>query len=367
MPCRAATTEITNYQKGKNMNLQTETPSISELQNQVITLLQNISNILQISNRLLKSSPSETKYNKFYQEVDYANENVAKLSLKMAIVAPMKAGKSTIINAIAGQDLLPSRNAAMTTIPTEIILDSQLSEPRLELPLKFLKVFQETFINLQHRIRELGTEKISEIIKQYPHLTHLLEQIKANHWGFFVQPTTTGKEEITQILTGLNDTVRLAALIAPESDPLRKIIDVPCIITPFLQSISPLQTSEIGNLIIIDTPGPNEAGENLQLRGVVEQELQKSTIVLVVLDFTQLKTEAAERVKQDVQKVIDLRGKENLYVLINKVDQRRDADMTTAQVKQFVAAEFGIGNDTDMNKVFEIAARGAFVSANFLA
>jgi len=32
-------------------------------------------------------------------------------------VAPTSAGKSTIINAIAGQDLLPSRNDAMTVLP----------------------------------------------------------------------------------------------------------------------------------------------------------------------------------------------------------------------------------------------------------
>ncbi|URR36593.1 dynamin family protein [Thermosynechococcus sp. HN-54] len=41
----------------------------------------------------------------------------------MAVVAPIKAGKSTIINAIVGQPLLPARNTAMTAIATEIILD----------------------------------------------------------------------------------------------------------------------------------------------------------------------------------------------------------------------------------------------------
>ena len=121
----------------------------------------------------------------------------------------------------------------------------------------------------------------------------------------------------------------------------------------------------LGNLVIVDTPGPNEAGENLRLSAVVEEQLRQSSIVLIVLDFTQLKTKAAEEVKKEVQKVIKLRGKENLYVLINKVDQRTESDLTPEQVKQFVAAEFGIGNAGE-NRVFEIAARSAFCATNFM-
>jgi hypothetical protein len=89
-------------------------------------------------------------------------------------------------------------------------------------------------------------------------------------------------------------------------------------------------------------------------------------LVLIVLDFTQLRTEAAQQVKKDVERVIQLRGKENLYVLINKVDQRTEGDMTPEQVRQFVAAEFGIGDSSETDRVFEIAARWAFCATNFL-
>jgi len=89
-------------------------------------------------------------------------------------------------------------------------------------------------------------------------------------------------------------------------------------------------------------------------------------MVLIVLDFTQLKTEAAEKVKKDVQQVINLRGKDNLYVLINKVDQRRESDMTPEQVRQFVAAELGLGDARDTSRVFEVSARRAFAAANFM-
>ncbi|KAF3889758.1 MULTISPECIES: hypothetical protein [Nostocales] len=87
---------------------------------------------------------------------------------------------------------------------------------------------------------------------------------------------------------------------------------------------------------------------------------------MIVLDFTQLKTEASEKVKKEVQKIIKLRGVETLYELINKVDRRREGDMSTEQVKQFVAAEFGIGEASERERVFETSARRAFTSANFL-
>jgi ABC-type thiamine transport system ATPase subunit len=49
----------------------------------------------------------------------------------MTIVAPTSAGKSTVINAIAGQDLLPRRNDPMTVLPTEIVFSREVENPKL--------------------------------------------------------------------------------------------------------------------------------------------------------------------------------------------------------------------------------------------
>lgn len=348
------------------MNSEFPKPNVKDLQSDVIELLKDIDALMGRASCALTSDPMGKKYGEFQKDVNQAIENVTKLQLRMAVVAPMKAGKSTITNAVVGQDILPSRNAAMTTLPTEIVLNSQLTQPILTLSPEILSVFQETFLTLQQIIQELGPEGMQKKIEQYPHLTELSQSIAAGIWEILITPKISGRDNIVKALTGLNDIVRLCSLIAPNSDPLRKLRDVPCIETPFWRSKNSENSEQLGNLVIIDTPGPNEAGENLKLRGVVEEELNKSSIVLIVLDFTQLKTEAAEKVKKDVKKVSDLRGKENLYVLINKVDQRRDGDMTPEQVRQFVAAEFGIGSVEDTDRVFEIAARRAFVAANFI-
>lgn len=345
------------------MIAETLKPNVQDLQKDVIDLLDKISSLMHRASTALKSDSTDNKYEKFQQEVTQEVDKVKNLKLRMAIVAPMKAGKSTIINAIIGQNILPSRNAAMTTLPTEVVFNAELTEPTLTLSAEILSVFQETHLALQRKIQRLGNEGCTEKIAQYPHLVDLVQEIKDT--VFPTHAITTGHEEIIKTLTRLNDIIRLCSLIEPSKDPLGQLIDVPCIETPFWRSQKTNQSEMLGNLVIVDTPGPNEAGENCRLAAVVEEQLRQSSIVLIVLDFTQLKTQAAEEVKKEVEKVIKLRSKENLYVLINKVDQRTERDMTPEQVRQFVAAEFGIGN-TGENRVFEIAARRAFCATNFL-
>lgn len=347
------------------MDSQTLKPNVQELQSDVIDLLEQISLLMNRASTALSSDVASQKYAEFEQQVKQEVEKVKNLELRMAIVAPMKAGKSTITNAIIGQDILPSRNSAMTTLPTEIIFDAGLQEPILTLSPEIVTVFQETLLALRKQINEMGLEKSQEKLAQYPHL-QVMPKLIQKALVESVPHKSEGRKNIALTLTSLNDIVRLCSILYPSIDPLQSLTEVPRIRTPFWLSQTNQQSDTLGKLVIVDTPGPNEAGENLRLQDVVAKQLRKSSMVLIVLDFTQLKNEAAEKVKKDVQRVIYLRGKESLYVLINKVDQRRDGDMKPEQVQQFVAAEFGIGNVGDINRVFEISARRAFTSANFL-
>ncbi|HEY9604917.1 MAG TPA: dynamin family protein [Allocoleopsis sp.] len=336
-------------------------PNVQDLQRDVIELLKNISALLGRASTALGSDSAGKKYGELQQEINEVATNVKDLALRMAIVAPMKAGKSTIINAIIGQDILPTRNAAMTTLPTEIVFNTELSEPILILSSQILAVFQETLLTLKSKLDTLEDRGRSKIA-QYPHLTKLLEKIQAR--GVVSIPSeTVGRSEIIQTLTDLNDIIRLCSVIEPLADPLQSLLEVPRIYTPFWRSQTIEQSNQLGNLVIIDTPGPNEAGENLRLVNIVYEQLKKSSLVLIILDFTQLKTEAAEKVKKDVQQVVKLRGIENLYVLVNKIDQRRDGDITPDQVREFVAAELSLEHQ---DRVFEVAARWAFTATNFM-
>ena len=340
-------------------------PNVQELQKDVIELLEQISALMgSASTQLWSPDGTENKYEKYREQIANEARKVQNLELRMAITAPMKAGKSTIINAIVGQELLTSRNAAMTTLPTEIVFNTELKEPILKLSATIVSSFQETWLVLKCKIEEFGIDRIQERIAQYPHLIELLKEIH-DKVEFPIRGKTDGRDEILKTLASLNDIIRLCSKIAPTADPLRSLTDVPRIETPLWRSQATAQPQIFGNLVIVDTPGPNEAGENLRLAAVVEEQLQKSSLVLIVLDYTQLKTKAAEDVKEEVQKVIQIRGKENLYVLVNKIDQRTDSDMTSEQVRQFVAAEFGVGDSGNTDRVFEISARRAFYATNF--
>jgi GTPase SAR1 family protein len=270
-------------------------PNVQDLQRDVIELLWQISVLMGRASTALSSDSAGNKYGELQQEVADAARNVENLALRMAIVAPMKAGKSTIINAIVGQELLPSRNAAMTTLPTEIILTLN-EEPILTLSPQILTVFQETLLALKRKITALEGQA-REKIAQYPHLASLLERIQAMV-VVSIPAKIAGREQIVKTLADLNDIIRLCSVLDPLTDPLGSIMEIPRIYTPFLRSETTEQSNKLGNLVIIDTPGPNEAGENLRLTTVVYEELKKSSLVLIVLDFTQLKNEAAEQVKR---------------------------------------------------------------------
>lgn len=340
--------------------------SIQGLQQDAIALLGQIEGLMARASQLLSSDASGEKYAEFQSEIVNAKQNVDSLELVMAIVAPMKAGKSTIINAIVGQDILPSRASAMTTLPTEILLRDRAGEPTLKLDKNTLLCLKNTLSLLQNKIVQRPEEWVAQRMEKYPHLIDLIPKIRD---GLLFHSETRGLKEIKETLTGLNDIVRVCSVLDPFVDPLNKeTFNIPCLDTPFRKVTETPQSRLLGNLVIVDTPGPNEAGENLKLCAVVEEQLRRSSMVLVVLDFTQLNNKAAEEIKRQVQPVVRLLGKENLYVLVNKVDQRTEQDpMTPEKVRQFVLADLGLGESNDGDRIFEVAARRAFCAANFLS
>lgn len=332
------------------------------LQQDVIQLLDEINLLIDNTHSDL-DDVSKTKYDHFQSQITAAGKNVADLQLRMAIVAPMKAGKSTIINAIAGQELLPNCAVAMTTIPTEIAFSNNVLEPTLNLTEDTINLFQDIIKEFKEQVDSLGIEKLEEKLDRHPHLLNLFAQIVSDD-SFGLSAETVGQKTISDTLIYLNHVIRISSVINPEQDRIAQLQDVPYIQTPWLKIGKNRKIEAKGNLTIIDTPGPNEAEEGLRLTAVVEEQLHRSSIVLVILDFTQLNTEAAQTIKQQIKPIVESIGINNLYVLINKVDQRREGDMTPEQVKQFVAADLGINGDSD--RVFEVSAIRAFAATKFL-
>lgn len=366
------------------MNYQSLKPDPLALQTTVIDWLKSVSEfnetisiVLGKNGQTNKDNSKQYDYEEFKKLIDNQLKKVEKMELVMAIAAPMKAGKSTIINALIGMDLLPNRATAMTTLPTEVVFGEE-KEPTLTLSDETLSIFQNKWNELRIRFNNSNSSKIDNAqkeIKQYPYLDELLKEIQKLE-RLPISKETSGSKNLMKGLTTLNDMVRFCNLIEESPNPLLNLPDLPRVQTSLWGL---LKTENLedgirlpirGNLVIVDTPGPNESRQN-GLAQVVIDQLEKSAMVLLVLDFTGLSNQAAEEIKQNVKKTIDDLGSENLYVLVNKIDQRKEStDMNSEQLHQFVVDNLELFNkSTDIkikDRVFECSAKRAFFAANFI-
>ncbi|HBA8043901.1 TPA: dGTPase, partial [Escherichia coli] len=91
-----------------------------------------------------------------------------------------------------------------------------------------------------------------------------------------------------------------------------------------------------GTLTLLDTPGPNEAGQP-QMEVMMRDQLQKASAVLAVMDYTQLNSKADEEVRKELNAIADVSAG-RLFVLVNKFDEKdRNGDGADA-VRQKVSA-----------------------------
>lgn len=337
---------------------------ITSLQQDVTQALVEAEELLLRASRALGR---EEHYRGLAEAVAGERRKVSELELRMAIVAPMKAGKSTIVNAILGRYTLPTRNSAMTSLPTEIIRNDSGSESILTLPSGLVSRFTETWKELHAVIKRKGLDKALEATSEYPELSQFVRRVGTDpKWD--LQPKVRGTKQIQQVLAELNDICRLCPVLEPGLSPLSGMtsFEVPRLQAPFYKTQSLFSDSNSGKLTIVDTPGPNEARQHHVLQKVVADQLASTSLVLLVLDYTQLNTQAAALVSQDVQRVVGIVGEDNLFVLVNRIDDRNDKGMTPEEVRLFVASHLKLKAPADSKRIFEISAKQAFYAANFL-
>ena len=284
---------------------------------------------------------------------------VTTLELRLAVVAPMNAGKSTLINAILQTDQLPRRNAAMTTLPVEVVEDVNLDEPRLLLESDLLNAVDRAALEVDRIVGRIGRTEAIERLRRHPHLVPMLD--RNDRWQPVVSPCTGS--DINRALFFVNDIVRVLDNIAPTSDKLEPLKSAP---PARLATVSTRSPREVGRLVVVDTPGPNEGSASI-LDDVVSRELERATLVLLVLDYSQLHAEAAEKLRKNVSDIADRRGTDALFVVVNKVDQRRsEHDMSQEEVRDFVTSTLGMADLDPAEHLFETKALFALNSSLIL-
>lgn len=356
------------------METQSLTASIQDLQKNVVETLQEAGKLMGRASDLFTIESEKKKYIRFQNEINEALPSIKNFELRVVIVAPTSAGKSTLVNAMIGRELLPSRTLDMTAYPTEIVFKAELTEPVLTISEDTISLFNRAIEQLQITIDDiLGLDDTLKKIADYPPLKSLAEKVKERELIFL--PQIKGHGKIKKALTEINDFVRLCRKLVPGINEIwSEIKDLPRIETPFIQDEKINITKRLGNLVIIDTPGPNsrenntgETPENIR-KELIKKQLNQSSVVLVILDYTVFNTEVYNQIRSEVKEIVEVIGEDNLYILVNKIDQRKPDDpIMPEQLKESIIASFNLNSSSNKNnKIFEVSGRMAFCATNFL-
>jgi predicted GTPase len=336
-----------------NNLLQPDSDALHQSAIDVITHISNVMSkgcgILREHDRLLADAIEE--------DIRHVNEQLKKVKRKeltMTIVAPTSAGKSTIINAIAGQDLLP------------IVFSREVTRPKLILDKALMTLLREVWGQLHQKLQRIGLdEAIKQATKNDFPRENVIKEI-LNSSSVSSQSEVEESNGIQAELIRINDLLRLCGIFGISTGFLSSLSEIPRIEVPFPRQLSSLKDSGLGTLALVDTPGPNE-DKSLNLVNVVEDRLDVSSLILVVVDYrTITEPENQKKVKELVDKMAADKGRDRIYIIVNKIDARdpnNSEDLTKGQILNLVKTKYEV--DDPQNRVFEMSARQGFLATNF--
>lgn len=271
----------------------------------------------------------------------------------LAVVGTMKAGKSTTINAIVGREILPNRNRPMTSLPTLICHNKEQKIPKLNFNSKPINDF---LVDVKNAIEVYSIENPS------PEIVELIQFVLQDR---LFSDSYNGETDIFDFLQRLNDLVRLAATINSIADdevlkfPYDSYQDIDAL--PMIDVAFKLQDDfeTNGRFMLLDTAGPNESGHN-ELLGLLREQLKRSSAVMLVLDYTQLNSEAEESIKNEIEAIPTIQ-KSRLFALVNKFDQESanadDAETTKKHIFNNL-----LKDKIDLEHIYPISARDAYLA-----
>ncbi|QEY64993.1 dynamin [Metapseudomonas lalkuanensis] len=276
------------------------------------------------------------------------------LEMVLAVVGTMKAGKSTTINAIVGTEVLPNRNRPMTALPTLIRHTPEQLEPLLRLDNN--APINDLLGQLYEVCRSPAGQQALDSLEHTDDMLELLGMIqRQERFGNRYE----GPEAIFDFLKNLNDLVRLSAALDVEFpfSSYGNVHELPVIEVRFAHLSE--MTEAGGRLTLLDTPGPNESGQP-HLRKMLQDQLKKASAVLAVLDFTQLKSEADEQVRQELE-IISETCRGRMYAVVNKFDQKDRHGDSAEQIQAFVADTL-MGRRLKREHVFPVSSRWGYLA-----
>ncbi|BCU57351.1 clamp-binding protein CrfC [Enterobacter kobei] len=288
------------------------------------------------------------------QQATLSNElrKITRLEMVLAIVGTMKAGKSTTINAIVGTEVLPNRNRPMTALPTLIRHTPGQKEPVLHF--SHVGPIDTLTQQLQMRLFGVDREKLAQKLEIDKDMQTLLDRIRQ---GDAFDKHYLGAQPIFHCLKSLNDLVRLSKALDVDFpfSSYTALEHIPVIEVEFVH-LAGLEKN-MGQLTLLDTPGPNEAGQP-HLQQMLKEQLARASAVLAVMDYTQLKSISDEEVREAIAAV----GKSvPLFALVNKFDQKDRNSDDAEQVRTLIAGTLMKGHITP-TQIFPVSSMWGYLA-----
>ena len=310
-----------------------------------------------------KRNLDQQEITQWIEDLDEYSLKVEHLEMNLALVGTMKAGKSTVINAIVGDEILPNRNSPMTTLPTIIRHNNSQQFPQM-----FLQKKEPIIIMLENMRSCLKKKKARKSSEQ----SNLIEECKD-----FIEECKTLTESVIykdsnaifEVLLKINDLFRFYTKLGQEDNSLLPIEnylmdydgidDFPVIETKFYHLNKLSFEHSIGTFSLLDTPGPNEAGQQ-KLKEVVNEQLGKASAVLAILDYSQLNAEADAEIRRELLDIVDY-SEGRIFILVNKFDLKDHNSMNKEETKKYVSANLLQGKVPEGN-IYPVSGRFAYLA-----
>lgn len=214
------------------------------------------------------------------------DETVDKLKNKkytVAVIAAMKAGKSTLFNALLGRDILPNETAACTAAITEVKFSENTSD-------KVLKYMQDGSVE---KLQATKDQDLAEVF---------LEDVRSSRKGDSV--SNIDKYYFEYPIYALKD------------EKYQGIVE---------------------NFVLVDTPGPNEADTGefdvSYLKALTEQQIRSADAVIFIFDYKVYKSDTNAKLLKDIFAYRNMEESERnkIFFVLNKIDAMtsKDPDLDT--------------------------------------
>lgn len=343
------TVALNGYKEDAINILQTQISMLSDIESDIL----NKEEELKASNSKSEGILTPETCKEFQQVLKGEIHKLQNFDVVLAVVGTMKAGKSTTINAIVGREILPNRNRPMTSLPTLICHNKEQTTPKLTFNSKPINDF---LVDVKSAIEVYSIENPS------PEIVELIQFVLQDR---LFSDTYNGETDIFDFLQRLNDLVRLAATINSIADD--EVLKFPY---DSYQNIDALPVIDVafklqddfetnGRFMLLDTAGPNESGHK-ELLGLLREQLKRSSAVMLVLDYTQLNSEAEESIKNEIEAIPTIQ-KSRLFALVNKFDQESanadDAETTKKHIFNNL-----LKDKIDLEHIYPISARDAYLA-----